>query len=265
MACADAPLFGAAPRVAVRLPVPVDAPYDYAVPDDLAPLSAGDIVRVPLGRRIEVGVVWGEGAADVPETKLRAVLERLDVPPMPAALRDLVDWCAAYTLAPAGQVLRMALSVPEALDPPKPRVGHVARLTDLGKSGLRITEARRKGAGRRRRMAGRRAAALGRRSGPTRGRRSGGGQGPRRRRRAGTRPGGRGPRGRTARPPPARADAVARPGRAADTLRGPCAAAFRSHCWRASPAPARPRFISRPSPRPWRRVGRRWSCCRKSP
>ncbi len=144
MASADAPLFGAAPRVAVRLPVPVDAPYDYAVPDELAPLSAGDIVRVPLGRRIEVGVVWGEGAADVPETKLRAVLERLDVPPMPAALRDLVDWCAAYTLAPAGQVLRMALSVPEALDPPKPRVGHVARLSNLSESGLRATEARRK-------------------------------------------------------------------------------------------------------------------------
>jgi primosomal protein N' (replication factor Y) len=128
----------------VLLPVPVEAAYDYAVPPDLEPLAPGDLVRVPLGRRIEVGVVWGEGAADVPETKLRAVLERLDVPPMPAALRELVDWCAAYTLAPAGQVLRMALSVPEALEPPKPRIGYTARVGDLAETGLRATDARRK-------------------------------------------------------------------------------------------------------------------------
>ncbi|MBB4286948.1 primosomal protein N' [Roseospira goensis] len=138
-------LFGAAPRVAVRLPVPVDAPYDYAVPPDWdPPPQPGALVRVPLGRRVEVGVVWGEGAADVPEHKLRPLLERLAVPPMPAALRALIDWCAAYTLAPAGQVLRMALSVPEALEPPRPRTGYAARVTDLSETALRATDARRK-------------------------------------------------------------------------------------------------------------------------
>ncbi|WP_299440370.1 primosomal protein N' [uncultured Rhodospira sp.] len=143
----DAPiatLFGAARRVAVLLPVPVEAPYDYAVPPEMEPVAPGDIVRVPLGKRIEPGVVWGEGAADVPETKLRPILERLDVPPMPSALRKLVDWCAAYTLAPAGQVLRMALSVPEALDPPKPRTGYTARVADLSETALRATDARKK-------------------------------------------------------------------------------------------------------------------------
>jgi primosomal protein N' (replication factor Y) len=146
-ACGDAPgatLFGAARRVAVLLPVPVDAPYDYAVPPEMEPVAPGDLVRVPLGKRIETGVVWGEGAADVPETKLRPILERLDVPPMPTALRELVDWCAAYTLAPLGQVLRMALSVPEALDPPKPRTGYTARVADLSETTLRATDARRK-------------------------------------------------------------------------------------------------------------------------
>jgi len=130
--------------VAVLMPVPVDAPYDYAVPPELAPLAPGDLVRVPLGKRIETGVIWGEGAADVPDSKLRAILDRLDVPPMTQPLRELVDWCAAYTLAPVGQVLRMALSIPEALEPPKPRTGYTPRVSDLAETGLRATEARRK-------------------------------------------------------------------------------------------------------------------------
>ncbi|KAA5605396.1 primosomal protein N' [Roseospira marina] len=141
---ANASLFGASRRVAVRVPVPVDSLYDYAVPPELEPLAAGDLVRVPLGKRVELGVVWGEGAADVPETKLRPIQERVDAPPMTQPLRDLVDWCAAYTLAPAGQVLRMALSVPEALDPPRPRTGYTPQVADLAETTLRVTEARQK-------------------------------------------------------------------------------------------------------------------------
>jgi len=138
-------LFTDGRRLAVLLPLPVEAPYDYWVGPDLDDLAPGDVVRVPLGSRMEVGVVWGAGAADVPETKLRPVLERLDVPPLPAPLRALIDWCAAYTLAPLGQVLRLALSVPEALEPPKPRAGYRPAVADLGEvPGLRATDARRK-------------------------------------------------------------------------------------------------------------------------
>ena len=50
--------------VAVLLPLPVDTAYDYLVPEGAA-FRAGDIVEVPLGRRFEVGVVWGAGAGDV--------------------------------------------------------------------------------------------------------------------------------------------------------------------------------------------------------
>ncbi|MBB4267882.1 primosomal protein N' [Roseospira visakhapatnamensis] len=138
-------LFQDGPRLSVLLPVPVDAPYDYWAGPDLATLVPGDVVRVPLGQRIETGVVWGPGAADLPDHKLRPVLERLDSPPLPAPLRALVEWCAAYTLAPLGQVLRLALSVPEALDPPRPRAGYRAAVTDLADvPGLRATDARRK-------------------------------------------------------------------------------------------------------------------------
>ena len=105
-------------RVRVALPLPL-GPYDYRVPESLS-VAPGDFVRVPLGRTYVVGVVWDEAAdGDLPEARLKDIAARLDAPPMAAALRKLVAWVAAYTLAPLGNVLRMAMSVPEALAPPR--------------------------------------------------------------------------------------------------------------------------------------------------
>ena len=78
--------FAAGMQVAVLLPLPVETAYDYLVPDGEV-LAAGDIVEVPLGRRFEVGVVWGPGAGDVPTAKLREVVHKLDLPPLPPVLR----------------------------------------------------------------------------------------------------------------------------------------------------------------------------------
>ena len=36
-------------RIAVMLPLPVNTPYDYLVPDDCT-LASGDLVEVPVGR-----------------------------------------------------------------------------------------------------------------------------------------------------------------------------------------------------------------------
>ena len=41
--------------------------------------------------------------------RLKPVTARLDLPPMTAALRRFIDWIAAYTLSPPGEVLAMAL------------------------------------------------------------------------------------------------------------------------------------------------------------
>lgn len=61
-------------RVAVLLPYPL-GPYDYSVPADMD-LVAGDYVRVPLGPREILGVVWGEGAGDVAAAKMKPVAGR---------------------------------------------------------------------------------------------------------------------------------------------------------------------------------------------
>jgi primosomal protein N' (replication factor Y) len=114
-------------RCHVLLPLPLAGPYDYAAPEaeEVAP---GDFVRVPLGRRVVAGVVWGKGAADadnaVADERLRPIIARLPVPPMVPVTRRFIDWLAQYYCSYPGAVLRMAMSVPSALEPPRPIIGY---------------------------------------------------------------------------------------------------------------------------------------------
>ncbi len=99
----------------VLVSAPVDRVYSYAVPDGMI-LAPGDVVLVPLGSRTVPGVVW-DGAPDAAQgKKLKAVIARCDVPPVKDAQRRFVDWVAQYTMSPKGFVLKMALSVPQALE-----------------------------------------------------------------------------------------------------------------------------------------------------
>src|SRR5512147_3158675 len=103
-------------RVSVLLPLPLAGPYDYRVPPDLA-AAAGDFVETPLGGRTLAAVVWGAGSGEVEEAKLKPFGRLLPAPPLPAVSRRFVDWVAGYTVHPPGAVLRMVMSVPEALAP----------------------------------------------------------------------------------------------------------------------------------------------------
>jgi primosomal protein N' (replication factor Y) len=107
-------------RVPVMLPYPFPGPFDYRVPPGLDP-QPGDIVLVPLNRREEVGVVWDHGADEsVGDNRLRPISAIVDAPPLPEQLRRFVDWIAAYSLAPPGEVMAMALRVVERTPPPPP-------------------------------------------------------------------------------------------------------------------------------------------------
>jgi primosomal protein N' (replication factor Y) len=112
----EAARHGAEPTVAVLLPLALAGTYDYLVPAALA-VAPGDFVRVPLGRREAVGVVWGDASGDIARARLRPIAARLAIPALTAVQRRFVDWVAAYSLSSAGAVLRMAMSIPEALEP----------------------------------------------------------------------------------------------------------------------------------------------------
>lgn len=116
---------GALPGVvmAVLVPYPVDKAYDYSVPEGLD-VGPGDYVTVPLGGREVVGVVWGAAAGDVKPEKLKSVVYKHSMKPMPRVMREFIDWVARYCMAPKGFVLKMALSVPGGLAAPKPAKGY---------------------------------------------------------------------------------------------------------------------------------------------
>ncbi len=105
----------------ILLPVAIDHPYSYLVRPGTT-VAPGDFVEVPLGTRITNGVVWdvrsGAGGAN-----LKAILSRLDIPPLPANLRNFIDWVARWTLSPRGMVLRMAIGAPLQAGPEPARVG----------------------------------------------------------------------------------------------------------------------------------------------
>jgi len=126
--------------VDVLLPLGLDAPYSYLVPEGLS-LAPGDLVNVPLGARAMMGCVWPRAGGPAPVVdpgKLKAVKAKLPYDPLPPDLVKLIDWMADYTLAPRGMVLRMALRHGEAPGSGRERVG--VRAT--GREPERMTAAR---------------------------------------------------------------------------------------------------------------------------
>jgi len=110
--------------VDVLVPVAVDHPYSYRVPEKLA-LAPGDIVSVPLGARKATAVVWAENPKPNPrlDNRLKDIEQKLELPPLKPELRQFVDWVANYTIASRGMVLRMCLRMGEHLPAEREQVG----------------------------------------------------------------------------------------------------------------------------------------------
>ena len=126
---------GAARRVRVLLPVPFPGALDYRVPDEMEIPAPGSFVAVTLGRARLVGVVWeGDDDDTVPPERLKSLDDVLPTPRLPAELRRFVERVAGYTLAPPGAVLRMSMSVGEALLPPPSR--RICAITGEGMAAL---------------------------------------------------------------------------------------------------------------------------------
>jgi primosomal protein N' (replication factor Y) (superfamily II helicase) len=125
--------------VDVLVPVALDKPYSYRVPEALA-VAPGDVVSVPLGARDATAVVWAENPRPNPrlDNRLKDIDEKIDVPPLRPELRSFVDWVSNYTLSSRGMVLRMCLRMGEHLGAERERTG--VRLA--GKPPQRMTAAR---------------------------------------------------------------------------------------------------------------------------
>lgn len=127
------------PFCSVLVTSAVEKTYDYLIPEGLE-LGVGDYVLVPLGSRAVHGVVWAlSEVSDVPSSRVKAVLQKHDLPSMSDMMRHYIEWVARYNLAPMGAVLKMAISVPQALEPSQPMTGYV-----LGKKSIDLNPAQAK-------------------------------------------------------------------------------------------------------------------------
>ncbi|MEL7486141.1 MAG: primosomal protein N' [Pseudomonadota bacterium] len=135
----------ASSTVKVLFPLPLSRAYDYAAPAGAPPPAPGTFVVAPLGPRFLTGVVWADGADDADDpppasAKLKAVERVIEAPPLPDAVMAFVQWVAAYTMFPAGAVLRLVMRSGDALKPVRP----VAAMVATGVAPSRLTPAREK-------------------------------------------------------------------------------------------------------------------------
>ncbi|MZR29434.1 primosomal protein N' [Sneathiella litorea] len=127
-------------RVRVLLPLSIGDVYDYRAPASLD-VEIGHFVTVPLGRREVTGVVWEEAIdSDLAEERMKDILAVLPCAKLPQQSLKFINWVSQYTMQRRGKVLRMAMSVPDALYPKAPRTGY--RFTN--KVPEKLTAARRR-------------------------------------------------------------------------------------------------------------------------
>ena len=128
-------------RINVLLPIPVSQYYEY-LNEDLS-LRKGDLVEVPFGKRYLPAVVIGSVEGQVEVSKLKRVLSKYDLPRIPEEMMNFVVWVSAYNMVSAGSVLKMVLSAPQALLPPR-RIRAFVNAFDMQKQGVKLTPGRKR-------------------------------------------------------------------------------------------------------------------------
>jgi len=99
-------------RISVLLPVPLDIAFDYTY---ASPLHPGTLVKVSFGIRELYGITWGNHPSSSHKT-LKPLLKVYNGVQLPDISMKFIDWVSDYTMAPKGQILKMALPVPEAFE-----------------------------------------------------------------------------------------------------------------------------------------------------
>ncbi len=125
--------------VGVLLPLPFDNVFDYLASDEI---RIGDVVRVPFGKNIEIGVVWRLEKTDgVDIKKIKSIINILPYR-LSAQMVKFISWVAKYNLARLGLVLKMVLCAKSAFDDPKTHVLYKLSGKTLTDAKLKNSDAR---------------------------------------------------------------------------------------------------------------------------
>jgi primosomal protein N' (replication factor Y) len=117
----------------VSLPVPLDQPFTYGLPETLRHrVRPGSRLLVPFGPRKLTGLIL-RCHDDPPNVATRDALRLIDAEPvLSAELLSLGKWIGGYYCAPLGEVLRSMLPLASEI-----RKGKVWSLTDSGRDAAR--------------------------------------------------------------------------------------------------------------------------------
>ena len=125
--------------VGVMLTLPFNDVFDYSASDNI---KLGDIVRVPFGKGVEIGVVWKIGkSSDLEEKKIKSIINVLPYRLLPSLIK-FVEWVAKYNLAFVGLVLKMVLCAKNAFDDPKMHILYKLTGKTLAEAKLKNSDAR---------------------------------------------------------------------------------------------------------------------------
>jgi len=95
--------------VQVLLPIAIDRPFDYSLPDNMK-CEIGDLVEVPFRGRTTAGVIWGKEETTFSGDH-KEVIRRLDLPAISTDNLKFIEWVARYNLSLLGMVLKMAIPI----------------------------------------------------------------------------------------------------------------------------------------------------------
>lgn len=126
--------------IGVMLPLPFNEAFDYKTETEL-PL--GTLVRVPWGREEQIGVVWHHGkTSQLPDSKIKPIIEKLDFPPLSKSLIQFVKFVAEYNMAFIGMVLKMVISSKAIFDDAQTETLYTLSGKTLAEAKLKNSDAR---------------------------------------------------------------------------------------------------------------------------
>lgn len=126
----------------IAIPAPLYQYFDYLAPIEapLTPLKKGLRVLVPFGKQVKIGFLMGTSASSVwPKSQLKHALTILDeLPLLPDAIQELLEWTSRYYHCPIGEVF--ANAIPKALRTEKVKFKNSIKFTEVTNKEERIVK-----------------------------------------------------------------------------------------------------------------------------
>ena len=95
-------------KLQVLLPKIFNFPFTYN-PDKKIIYKKGDLVEVPFGKKIELGIVWGKTSLVSKKIKIKNINKKIENYSINEKLIDFIEWFSMYNMVPKGLVLKMCI------------------------------------------------------------------------------------------------------------------------------------------------------------